>query len=285
MRPLGFAVASLLAGCVVGGTPADGPVTRSTGSMVRVDLSYTRLSAAEIRFEGQAHFVRYRAIDSTAVPTLLGFTDGDALAMDSCRVIDGAAELDDALAQEREAIPEVSLLEAGRIEIRGPIDQTSLVPHPYPELVPFVSGYVYGAPQQPPLTLVPGQTYQVVAEGAEEVGPFSTAAAAPAAFAGVHVAAYERGGDLDLRWDGIAGSPLVLEVKWAAENGARVVRCRATDDGAFIVPRTFLQFPAMTQTATVSASRLERSPLWASGVGRGDLTIALRDIVSLQVAP
>src|SRR5207244_197327 len=138
--PFAALLALGLAACV--STPPDAPVERSAGTMVRVDLSYARVQGeSEVRFDGLAHFVRYRSIDASAVPKLLGFFEADGLAVDTCRVVKRAAEIDGALAQEPQNTPEVSLLEAGRVDVRGPADQTTLLPHPYPELVPFVSGF------------------------------------------------------------------------------------------------------------------------------------------------
>lgn len=277
-------------------------VSRDAGeslrSLVRVDLSYTRAdgaASAEPRFDAQAHFVRYRSLDPARVPTLLGFTDFDGIPLDACRASNGVADLDEALASDlssRGFPAEVSLLDAGRIEVRGPADRGALLPHHYPELVPFVSGVVYGADEARPIQLGLAQTYQVSGEGGEDVGPFLATATAPHAFPVVSASALRRTFDLDVRWsdapDFTDADPLLLEVKWSSRSGAHTVRCRVRDDGQFNVPHeTFdaIPSPSLLSSATVTATRVSRSPLSAPGVGRGELTVELRDAAPLQVLP
>jgi hypothetical protein len=291
MRRLALAIFALFfaaAGC----TGRDG--TRDLGDsargLVRIDLTYTHVAGAtEPRFDAQARFIRYRAFDSASVPTILGFTDFDALSLDSCKVSDGTAELDSALAPDS-AGAEVSLLDAGRLDVRGPIDRAALAPRHYPELVPFVSGVVYGGEEVDALALGLGQPYQVSGDGGAEVGAFATTVMAPRAFPGLVVEPLHRGADLDLRWssDGAGNEPLLIEVRWASRAGTRTVRCRARDNGFFSIPRSaFEGLPATmaATSATVTATRLARSPVFAPGAGRGELSLALRDSAPLQVAP
>src|SRR5262245_145288 len=87
-----------LAGC----TGRDGvrDAGESARGLVRVEVAYARALSVpnEATFDAQAHFVRYRSFDSTGVPTILGIADYDSIPLDSCRVSDGQAELDEALA-------------------------------------------------------------------------------------------------------------------------------------------------------------------------------------------
>jgi hypothetical protein len=290
----GFVILSLLAaGCT--GRDAVRDMGEQARSLVRVDLSYTRQAgSAETRFDAQAHFVRYRAFDPAGVPTILGLADFDSIPLDSCRVADGRAELDEALAisegEERGGVPaELALLDAGRLELRGPGDRALLRPHRYPELVPFVAGVSYGDDAST-LSLQLGQPYQVVGEGGEEVGPFVASAMAPRAFPSLQVGPLGRAGglvsDLDVRWaDGSDGEPLRLEVKWATRQGARAVRCRVRDDGDFAVPHDAFEAMPQAAQATLTATRVARGRLFAPGVGHGELTLSLREVAALQVAP
>jgi hypothetical protein len=294
MRRLASAIFALVfaAGC----TGRDGAhdAGDSARGLVRIDLTYTHVASApasDVRFDAQARFIRYRAFDSSSVPTILGFADYDALPLDGCRVADGTAELDVALGPDA-AGPgaEVALLDAGRLDVRGPIDRAGMMPRHYPELVPFVSGVVYGGDELSQLSLGLGQTYQVSGDGGVEVGGFSTAVTAPRAFPGLAVDPLHRGGDLDLRWstDGAAGEPLYVEVKWSSRTGTRAVRCRARDNGFFSISRgAFEGLPATTAltSATVTLTRLARSGVIAPGAGRGELTLALSDLAQLQVIP
>jgi hypothetical protein len=289
-----FAFFSLLvvAGCTGSSTTRD--AGDSSRSLVRVDLSYTRgAGSPDLRFEAQAHFVRYRSFDAAGVPTILGFSDFDTIALDTCRVSDGAADLDEALSADGTArgVPaEVALLDAGRIELRGPADRVALRSRHYPELVPFVSGVVYGSDETSAVQLGLGQPYQVTGDGGEEVGPFLANVTAPRSFPSVNASPLKRGSDLDVHWSegAEASEPLLLEVKWSSRLGARAVRCRVRDDGEFSVPReTFDALPAAgaIPNATITATRLQQAPFLAPGAGRGELIVELRDVAPLQVTP
>ena len=265
--------------------------------LVRVDLSYTHVAGTttvDPRFDAQARFVRYRSFDTASVPTILGFADFDGVPLDGCRVSDGTAELDSALAADTVApTAEVALLDAGHLELRGPIDRAAFTARHYPELVPFVSGVVYGSDETSPVALGLGQPYQVAGEGGNEVGPFNVTLTAPRSFPTLSVDLLHRGSDLDVRWATDAAptataEPLVLEVRWSSRNGTRTVRCRARDDGAFSIPHdAFAELPATSaiSSATVTASRVARVPFFAPGAGRGEVTLALKDVAALQVTP
>ena len=260
--------------------------------LVRVDLAYTRASNTTVdpRFDLQARFVRYRSFDATSVPTILGFADFDGVPLDGCRVSDGTAELDSALAADNVApSAEVALLDAGNLELRGPIDRLAIMPHHYPELVPFVSGVVYGSDELRPIALGFGQPYSVTGDGGNEVGPFSATVVAPRSFPVLSVDPLHRGSDLDVRWSTDAtpaAEPLVLEARWNGRAGTRTVRCRVRDDGAFSIPHdAFADLPANATSATLTATRLSRAAFFAPGAGRGELTLALKDVAALQVTP
>src|SRR5262249_42247392 len=96
--------------------------------------------------------------------------------------------------------------------------------------------------------------------------------------------------DLEVRWTTEAApttEALLVETKWTSRAGTRSVRCRVRDDGAFAIPHdAFDLLPATTalQSATVTATRLARGTLFAPGAGRGELTLALKDVAALQVA-
>jgi hypothetical protein len=289
-------IAFALVFAAVGCTGRDGvhDAGDTARGLVRVDLAYTRSVgspasvAPDVRFDAQARFVRYRSFDPASVPTILGFADFEGIAVGSCKVADGTAELDAALGSDGVA-PEVTLLDAGRLEVRGPADRVSLSPRHYPELVPFVSGVVYGGEETGPMTLGLGQSYLVSSDGGAEVGAFAAAVTAPRAFPSLSVDLLHRGSDLDLRWTAEPGAtePLLLEVKWTSRAGARAVRCRARDDGFFSIPHeAFDGLPAASVLTSFSATatRLTRGPLWAPGAGRGELTVALKDVATLQVA-
>ncbi|HEX4460754.1 MAG TPA: hypothetical protein VIA18_22400, partial [Polyangia bacterium] len=179
---------------------------------------------------------------------------------------------------------------------RGPIDRSTLSPRHYPELVPFVSGVIYGDEAATPVSLGLGQPYQVSGEGGAEVGAFAAQVTAPRAFPSLveRSLILRHGDDLDLRWatdaqtPSATAEPLLIEVKWTSHTGTRAIRCRARDDGFFSVPHdAFDGLPSANALSsfTVTATRLARAPLAAPGAGRGELTVALKDTAALQVGP
>jgi hypothetical protein len=278
---------ALAAGCTGANPGRD--AGEAARSLVRVELSYTRAGVTPVAYDAQAHFVRYRAFDPASVPTILGLPDFDGLPLDGCKASDGTAALDEALATDPARAPmEVALLDAGRLEVRGPVDRAALLPHHYPELVPFVSGTVYGGDDTRPVALALGQLYTVSSDGGEEVGPFNASVLAPRAFPTLALDALHRGSDLELRWppEAATAEPLLIEVRWSSRAGAHVVRCRVRDDGSFAVPHdAFDALPPtlQLQSATVTASRVSRGALYAHGAGRGELLVELRDVANLQV--
>src|SRR2546423_28332 len=71
--------------------------------------------------------------------------------------------------------------------------------------------------------------------------------------------------------------PISIEVR----SGARGIRCRARDDGEFAVAAELVA-ALSPGPKTVTATRIARAPLHATGAGAGELSFALRD---LQVLP
>lgn len=288
-RSLGLALTGLLvaaAGCSHSeGPDAHGPP--ESQAAVRLALTFTRF-AREVRFEGQGHFARYAVIDADRVPTILGIADDEQTPLDSCRVVDSAEELDRALTSV-DPTAEVQLLDAGRVTVKGPVDDIALVAKHYPELTPYVAGVVYGSEEALPLTFEPGAVYEVVGAGGEEIGPFEAQVQAPRAFPSLDVPIYRRGSDLDLRWSeaGEVSDPMLITISWSSREGAREVRCRVRDDGSFIVAHELLAAmpPANRMAlAEVSAVRTRRVPLAAPGASRGWLLLGLREVSPLSIS-
>ncbi len=293
LAPIALAVV-FAAGCT--GRDAVRDAGDAVRGLVRVDLSYTHTAGmlpGDARFDAQARFVRYRSFDTASVPTILGIADFESLPLDGCKASDGTAELDSALAADSVApTAEVALLDAGNLDLRGPIDRAAITERHYPELVPFVSGVDYGGDEMSPVALALGQPYQVVGEGGNEVGPFSATVTAPRSFPTLSVDLLHRGSDLDVRWStetAPTSEPLLIEARWSSRiGGTHTVRCRVRDDGAFSIAHdAFAELPATTalSSATVTATRLQRAPFVAPGAGRGELTRALKDVAALQVSP
>lgn len=254
----------------------------------QLSLTFTRIAGGEgLRFEGQGHFARYAASDAKHLPAILGLPEDDQIPLDTCRSIDQAAALDRALSAARSTLP-VRLLDAGRIQIRGPHDVAALSSRHYPELTPYVGGVVYGNEDALPVALEPGAAYEVSAEGGEEVGPLTAQVVAPREFPTLDVPVFFRDGDLKLRWReaGEPSGPLVLSVSWSERGAAREVRCRVRDDGSFTIGRELLAaLPPASRllSAEVAALRTRTAPISTPGIDRGELRVGLRDVVPLPV--
>lgn len=280
------AIAVVPAACVRSETPDVAEPQRSTA---RMSLTFTRIGSGEgLRFEGQGHFVRFAASDADHVPAILGLPDDESIPLDTCRAIDSAEALDRALAAARSTLP-VKLLDAGRLQVKGPHDSTALAPRHYPELTPYVAGVVYGNEDTLPVALEPGAVYEVAAEGGEDIGPFAAQVNAPREFPTLEVPVFRRGGELELKWReaGETSGPLVLSVSWSARGSAREVRCRVRDDGSFSVGRELLAAlppPTQLMSAEVAALRTRTAPVATPGIGRGELRVGLRDVLPLPVA-
>jgi hypothetical protein len=279
-RPLSIAATLLvLSGC----TPATPPQDAGDPGRgyVRVALTFTR-DGGGVRFDAQGHFVRVHQLQGERVAAALGMADNDSIPLDTCRVVDGAGEIDRAL--QTASTDAVELLDAGRLLVKGPLDATMLQPRRYPELTPYVAGVMYGAADSYALQLEPGALYEVAAEGGDEVGAFMTQGSAPRAFPSLEVLPYHRGGDLELKWGdaGEVAEPLTISLAWSSRSGAREVRCRVRDDGNYRIGRELLPSENVEpQSAELTVLRVRRTPLSAPGAGRGELSIGLREVVPL----
>ncbi len=286
------ALAALTLGCNAPDEGRDaGEAASEQRALAQVALTFTRAGEAAPRFEAVGHFVRYRATDSARVAVVLGLSDDEAIPVGTCRLVDAAEEVARAVTSSPDV---VQLLDAGRLLVKGPTDATMLPPRHYPDLTPYVTGVVYGLGDVGAIALDPGGFYQVAGEGGDEVGPFTAQITAPREFPSLTVAPLKRGGDLELRWSEAADAtePLLVTVAWSSRGGAREVRCRVRDTGAFRVGHELLPLPALPSGtrspdalygAEVTATRLHRGALWAPGAGRGELTFGLREVLPLAV--
>lgn len=270
-------------------------------SLVQLELTYSRemggrdlggrSTAHASRLEADAHFVRYRttdrAIDARAVAGLLGLPSTSELDIDTC-------ELERSAGAVAPGALEVALLDAGALTVRSDeVPLAVLEPHAYPELLPFVTGVVYGAEVAVPEAasspfLRPQARVGIEAQGGEDVGPFLASAEVPQAFPDLNVAVTRS--DLELRWSqgSASQSTVAIELRWVGEQPG-LLRCRARDDGHFLVPRaTSAQLDrALTDgsAAQVSVARSAQAGLAAPGAGPGQVIVTLRDVISTAGLP
>jgi hypothetical protein len=279
MRRFGlWVVPCLLAACSDSGRGLD--LGQESGALVRVEMAWVHRAgtpAQELVWEAQAHFARYQPKSARVVPMLLGYPDDESAA--ACRVVDAVGELDRALSHP----PQVALLDAGRLEVRGGHTLQHLMPTFYPEVVPSLHGVVYGAAADAmPLSL--GALYSVEGEGGMDIGPIVGSVVSPHVFPSLQLpAALRLHENLMVRW---AQEPAPLgdvrvEVRGAANH---LIRCRAPDDGELVVPAALVDELGAGRV-TVTVARSSASSLPATGLGQGRLAIELRDIGSVLVEP
>ena len=284
-----------LAGCVSHDATSSVSPASEERSLVQLEVVYTRTSAETIRvgrvgLDAAAHFVRYRtadaALDARAVSTLLGLQHDDDLAAGSCRAVD-----DTQVASGRASSLDIALLDAGSLTVRNAgVVEAVLAPQHYPELLPFVSGVVYGEEGTLARAPAPSARIEIEADGGEDVGPFVTSATMPRAFPELVVARTGQG--VELSWAALPNATVLVDLRWGGVH-AGSVRCRAVDDGRFVVARAVARASlpvaarideALAQGAQVAASvsRSEQASLDAPGVGAGRLLVTLRDTATIS---
>lgn len=284
-----IAVALLFSGCAAPeGVPDAG---QRMASLSRVDLGFTR-DTRGIHFGAQAYFARFRPGEDARAATLLGLGHDEQLSLDSCRLVDGAAELDRAFSG---GSADVELLDAGQLTVRGPGQLAQLGRGRYPDLTPEVTGVVYSTHGGAAPLLEPGAVYELTGDGGEEIGPFQVMLPAPRAFPALEVARLRTSGDIELRWipagtgGDKANETVFVTVAWVSRTSAREVHCRVRDSGSFIIPPSYLgSLPTgedALEQVEVTAARLRQSWFTAPGVsGRGLATLTLRDVTPLDAA-
>ena len=280
-----------LAGCVSHDVGPAAPPSEAR-SLVQLEMVYTRASA-KVGLDAAAHFVRYRTTepplaaddaeqDKRALSSLLGLQHDDDLVAGTCRSVYQAQ------ASSPASLSDVVLLDAGSLTVRnaGAVELV-LAPQHYPELLPFVSGVVYGEEGVQTRAPLPSAPIEIEAEGGEDVGPFVAAARVPRAFPDLTVGRQE--GELDLAWVAAQGAGTVLvDLRWGGAH-AGSVRCRTTDEGHFSVSHASAALAlriddalAQGSQVAVSVSRSEPAALDAPGVGAGRLLVTLRDTTILS---
>ena len=281
-------LALALSGCVSHDLAPVSP-SAEEHSLVQLEVVYTRASA-QVGLDAAAHFVRYRTtstpgdeLNQRAVSTLLGLQHDDDLGVGTFRAVDEAQA-----SAGPPSLVDVALLDAGSLTVRNAgATELVLAPQHYPELLPFVSGVVYGEEGLQTHAPLPSARIEVEAEGGEDVGPFVAAAIVPRGFPELVVA--REAGELELSWAGLQGGATVLvDLRWGGAH-AGSVRCRTPDVGRFSVAKASAALAmqiddALAQGAQVAASvsRSERAALDAPGVGTGRLLVTLRDTATVS---
>ena len=282
MNPLPFAASAAV--FVVGCSPVLAPERegkeQEAHALVRVDVQYHRAGQDEVKLDAQAYFVRYRGLDDSQAPTLLGFHGMRATGIERCVSIDDKAALDRALAS-RAATAEVELLDAGRLELRAGDLHLPLDARHYPELVPGVVGTVYGATGSTPTHLILGAMHTLSTDGGGEVGPFSVSARAPTAFPDGSIERTTHG--LKLRWTPIGDKVIDVELRPQGRRSSRAVHCQLPDTlGSYVVPNAVLAaLGASMLDLQVTLRNRQKTLFEIPQLGQGELNLELRETLRL----
>lgn len=240
-----------------------------------------------------AQFVRYSAMDREQVARLLALPlhpERDLPALDRCQVYDLSVDVVAEEALESEENGSVELLEAGDLSIQTEERTVTLSPRHFPWLLPFISGVVYGEAQSSAVEKVSG--VKASAAGGGAVGSFTAQVASPELPRLLQVGAAEPAPLVNIA----SGQPLALRWATAASGGADVtytelrftrgkrdmaLRCRVRDDGAFELPAASLS--ELTGKMSLEVVRLRRSFFDTAGLESGELRLAVRDTVTIEL--
>ena len=283
LRPLPtslFSAAALLAGCApVRDGERDGK-GQAPHALVRVDVQYQRVANGEVTLDAQAYFIRYRGLDDSQVPTLLGFQGPRTIGTERCVSIDDKAALDRALAS-RAATAEVELLDAGRLELKAGDVRLPLDARHYPELVPGVVGTVYGGTGSLPAARVLATTHTLGTDGSGEVSAFSVQAPTPGAFPEGKIERTTHG--LRLRWTPIGDKLIDVELRPNGRRSARAIHCQLPDTlGSYVVPNAILAaLGASLPDLQVTLRNRQKTLFDIPQLGRGELNLELRETLRI----
>lgn len=273
----------VLGGCAPGREDASTGRERASRALVRVDVQYQRASQGEATLDAQAYFVRYRGLDESQVPTLLGLFSPRPPGVERCVSVDDRAQLDRALAS-RAATAEVELLDAGHLELKAGDVGLPLDARHYPELVPGVVGTVYGATGTLPATRVLGATHTLSTDGAGEFGPFSVAATLPNAFPDGSIERTTLG--LKLRWTPTGEKIIDVELRPNGRRSSRAVHCQLNDAaGTYVVPNSILAaLGASLADLQVTLRSRHKTLFDIPQLGQGELNLELHETLRVGAA-
>jgi len=266
-------------GCSGADPPIDAAgAAGSSFGRVTVQASHNHDTDA-VRVSASALFVRWRGLAESTVRTLLslpGFGVDD-LRPGDCRLLDQAA----AMGYAAGGRADIQLLDAGDLTLLTPDHLWALAPRRYPDVLPTLSGFVYGAASD----LAPGDRFAVHGRGGAEIGLFHAGTEAPREVRMVAVAGLEatpgivlrRGVDASVRLDAAADDTYV-ELQIGSTDALMALRCR-TLGGVATLPAAYLaELPR--GEAVLAGVRWVTAPLRIAGganLRQGELWVEYRD--------
>lgn len=243
-----------------------------------------------------AQFVRYMDMDGDRVARLL------ALPLDPNRHLPAKADrclsYDQSIQLAAETIPGVDeagyveLLEAGDLTVETDGTSVTLYPRHFPGLLPYISGVTYGEARA---SLVErGHDVRATSSGGESVGPFEAKITSSDLPRLVNLAGFQPGNPVTVRpatplaleWEvgnrlSDGGTVTYVELRYSRGNRDMAVRCRVLDDGAFVIPaKAMAEVRGRTH---LEMTRLQRAPLSALGLERGELRVTLKHSADILV--
>jgi hypothetical protein len=240
-----------------------------------------------LHVDAGALFVRWRGLAESTIGALLSLPGYgvDELRPGVCQLINQPQAMGAATGGRAD----VQLLEAGDITVKTPDRLLGLPPRLYPDVLPTVSGFVYGAATD----LTPAPRYAVQSDGGEEIHYFSAGTDAPAEvrldrLGGLDAApgiAVPRMLDLPVQLDAPGSDGLVyVELSIGGADSQMAVRCRAATGGASAVTipaRVLRDLPA--GDAELAVVRAVSGELRGAGLARGELWVEYRDELAIRL--
>jgi hypothetical protein len=251
--------------------------------------------AAGPRIVANAKVARYSGLDGSSVLKLLGVDVRDG---DSCTV---TGRLDDfPMAPEAR----VELLSVGNISLRVGERAHTFSPQLFPDLATTASGWFYAGHVDLPSSLARGGSaqaelkadggpdrgdeYVLTAQGAQGVGRFELAVAAPNEVLGLEVsgqsleqdAALNRASDAALTWE-----PEDMRDRLELEifAGGSVLSCSVRDDGQFLLPHAKLALLEADPQASLVLRRVRVLNTQMDGIENAYVRIASTRTLQLKV--
>jgi hypothetical protein len=293
---LALACVHVVGSCGAANDPARGAPDAGGKTFARLAVVLTAPRDGGVTVGAAGRLLRYRGVDLDSAQVLAGARDRERAPLGRCVLLDGEAQLEDALATSPPDAA-VQMLDAGDVLVRVAGQTIKMSPRYVPDIVPFVSGVVYDAEvvSDGIIELGAGSRDEasISAFGGQQVGRFDTAAELPAMPRFVTVAGaaadtsaeIDGGSDLPLTWTADAGSRGTVTLSIGRDAGP-ALRCRVADTGRFVIPSGPLARiidAARGETLAVSIKRSRRSPFPAPGIDLAEVEVTARDVVAFHV--
>ncbi len=169
----------------------------------------------------------------------------------------------------------MELLDAGVLVGWTPGGRASMLPRAFPEILPELSGVVYGTDEAEALPWVPEAEYALSGGGGEDVGPFEVVVPAPRDLDpdDLVLLPLARGG-LEVVWG--EGDPDADPAHVELARSGRTLSCSVPDTGRFRLPPAALAELPEAGEARLTVRRVRTQAFSAPGAPRGDAVFVVK---------